>query len=187
MKTFLAGSLAVIAIAVAVPFASAEGPRHGPDGPRGPGAHGPKFHDRHGGGHHEMRRHRRGKHFEKGAKMRLMDLIETYDANADGAVSQAEVDQFRADRLKKFDADGDGKLSLAEYEKLWLDAMRERMVDAFQRHDDDGDGQVTTEEFGERTKRMVMMRDRNDDGVLNMDDTKRRRHGLRTGKPSKEN
>ena len=53
------------------------------------------------------------------------------------------------DRLAEFDADNDGSLTLEEYQALWLDAMRERMVDRFQAHDDDGDAIVTVEEFVE--------------------------------------
>ena len=112
--------------------------------------------------------------------VRLIEMIEVYDADGDGAVSQEEIDQWRAERLGQFDADGDGRLSLEEYQALWLDAMRERMVDRFQAHDDDGDGQVTVEEFGERTSRIVLMRDRNGDGVLNLDDARRGRHARPT-------
>ena len=43
--------------------------------------------------------------------------------------------------------------------------MRERMVDQFQAHDDDGDGMVTAEEFGERFDRIMSRLDDNDDGA----------------------
>ena len=56
-------------------------------------------------------------------------LFEAFDANQDGTLTQAEVDQARQAKLAEFDADGDGSLSLEEYQALWLDAMRERMVD----------------------------------------------------------
>ncbi|MEM8658939.1 MAG: calcium-binding protein, partial [Pseudomonadota bacterium] len=78
---------------------------------------------------------------------RLMRFMETFDANADGSLTQEEIDSTRAERLAEFDADTDGVLTLEEFQALWLDAMRERMVDQFQSHDDDGDGQVTAEEF----------------------------------------
>ena len=99
-----------------------------------------------------------------------------FDANEDGKLSQEEIDQGRANQLKKFDKNGDGTLNLAEYEALWLDAKRERMVDRFQGHDADGDGKVTTEEFGKRFANMVKYMDSNDDGVLDETDM-RRRHG----------
>lgn len=144
-------------------------------------------HDRHGDGGHHGHGHGRDGHKGRahgggghGGKMghgrrtdRLMDLMELYDLDGDGKVTQAEIDQGRADRLGEFDSDGDGTLSLQEYEALWLDAMRERMVDRFQKHDDDGDGQVTVEEFSERTGRMVMRGDRNDDGAISLEDLRR--------------
>lgn len=103
------------------------------------------------------------------------DVLNTYDKNSDGSVTQDEVDAFRADRLAEFDSDGDGSLSLDEYEALWLDAFREKMVDNFQRHDDDGDGRITIAEFGEEQKNWVARMDINDDGVLNLDDRPKRK------------
>ena len=176
MKKYLVGGVAILAVAAAIPLvAGAAG--GGDHGPRGKGGH--AMHGAHGS--HGM--HHGGKRRGHQAKARMLDMLETYDLDADGSITQAEVDRFRSDRLAAFDTDGDGKLSLEEYEALWLDAMRARMVDAFQRHDDDGDGAVTVEEFGERTSRLVVLRDRNDDGVLNLDDVKRKRghHGPRGG------
>jgi len=80
----------------------------------------------------------------------------------------------RQARLAEFDSDGDGSLTLEEYQALWLDAMRERMVDQFQAHDDDGDGRVTVEEFGERYSSLAQRLDRNDDGQVTQDDLRRR-------------
>ncbi len=108
---------------------------------------------------------------------RVLELIELYDQDGDDRVTQAEIDEARADRLSEFDSDGNGTLSLQEYEALWLEAMRERMVDRFQSHDDDGDGQVTVEEFSKRTARLVVRRDRNEDGAIDLEDARRGRHG----------
>ena len=102
------------------------------------------------------------------------NLLETFDTNGDGQLTQAEIDGFRAERLAKFDTDGNGTLTLQEYEALWLDAFRERMVDAFQRHDDDGI--VTTEEFNDPYATMVARMDRNDDGVLSGEELRPKRH-----------
>jgi Ca2+-binding EF-hand superfamily protein len=95
-------------------------------------------------------------------------------------VTQAEIDQARQSRLAEFDQNGDGSLSLEEYQALWMDAMRERMVDRFQAHDDDGDALITVEEFAEPYDRMVSRLDRNGDGALTPDEL--RRHGERGGR-----
>ncbi|MEO1276973.1 MAG: acid-shock protein, partial [Pseudomonadota bacterium] len=109
---------------------------------------------------------------------------EAYDADGDGAVTQAEIDSTRAARLAEFDVDADGTLSITEYEALWLDAMRERMVRQFQRHDRDGDGIVTADEFQRRTANMVMLRDRNGDGALSIYDLRRNRRAEAPAAPA---
>lgn len=165
----------------------------------GHGTHHRMHHDSHYGGAHHRGRLDRGRHHDRakgwahgsggegGMKRhgrgmdrvmdrrtdRVMDLVELYDRDGDGKVTQVEIDQARADRLAAFDNDGDGALSLQEYEALWLDAMRARMVDRFQSHDDDGDGSVTVEEFSERTGRMVLRGDRNGDGAISQEDMRR--------------
>ena len=176
MKKTIAATDAVIALGAAIPLAASGGDRYGDDRGDRNGAHGMK------GDRGEMMRGPHGKRdgMRRGgvrAKIRMQEFIETNDADGDGRVTQDEVDQWRADRLASFDADGNGQLSLDEYEQLWLDAMRERMVRQFQKHDSDGDAQVTADEFGERTAHMVMMRDRNEDGVISVDDLGR--HGRR--------
>jgi len=99
--------------------------------------------------------------------------LERYDTNKDGATTQAEVDAVRGDRLKQFDRNNDGKLNLEEYAALWLDAYRRQMVDQFQGHDDDGDGQVTIEEFNENFANLVRRNDRNGDGKVDATDVAR--------------
>jgi Ca2+-binding EF-hand superfamily protein len=103
-----------------------------------------------------------------------MRFFEQFDANQDGRLTQAEIEQVRQGRLTEFDQNGDGSLSLEEYQALWMDAMRERMVDRFQAHDDDGDGMVTAEEFGEPFDRMINRFDRNGDGEVTSDEMRRR-------------
>jgi hypothetical protein len=104
----------------------------------------------------------------------MMRMFDSFDANADGALTQEEIDGVRGERFAAFDGDGDKALTLGEYQALWLDAMRERMVDRFQHLDADGDGKVTAEEFSRPFARMVARADRNDDGKLDRDD--RRQH-----------
>lgn len=109
-------------------------------------------------------------------------LIEQFDADKDGKLTQAELDQSRAAQHAKFDANKDGKLTLKEYEALWLDAMRTRMVRNFQRHDTDGDAVVTVEEFGARFANMIERLDRNNDGALSKEDRRQRHEGRRGGR-----
>ena len=118
--------------------------------------------------------HDRGGDSQRG-RGRGAAMLENFDTNGDGQLTQAEIDAVRADRFAAFDTDGNGELTLGEYEALWLDAMRERMVDRFQSLDNDGDAIVTTAEFVEPFAAMVSRMDRNQDGIINADDMGR--HG----------
>jgi Ca2+-binding EF-hand superfamily protein len=115
-------------------------------------------------------RHHGGGHRGAGAIL----LFEQFDTNQDGRLTQDEIDQARQSRLAEFDQNGDGSLSLEEYQALWMDAMRERMVDRFQAHDDDGDGLVTAEEFGQSFERIIVRFDRDGDGEVTVDEMRRR-------------
>lgn len=132
------------------------------------GHHGMQHGMRHGGNHHGGGQH---------GSRHMMGMMESFDTDGDGKLSQEEIDQTRGERFGGFDADGDQALTLAEYEKLWLDAMRERMVDRFQHLDADGDGQVTAEEFKAPYAKMVRRMDHNEDGVIDSEDSPRRHHG----------
>ena len=101
---------------------------------------------------------------------RGLSLLDTFDANADGTLTQAEVDQVRNERLSAFDTNNDGNLTLDEYEMLWMDAMRERMIDQFQDHDDDGNGIVTAAEFADPYRRLVARMDADGDGTVTRDE-----------------
>lgn len=105
---------------------------------------------------------------------RMLRMMEHFDGDGDGRISQAEIDTARRERLAEFDRDGNGTLSLEEYEALWLDAMRTRMVRGFQRHDRDGDGAVTPDEFTRRFSHTVLRFDRNGDEVLDRSDWEHR-------------
>ena len=116
-----------------------------------------------------------GREYRRG-RGRGAAMLENFDTDGDGQLTQAEIDAVRADRFAAFDTDGNGELTLGEYAALWLDVMRERMVDRFQEHDSDGDGKVTVEEFGKRFANMVKYMESNNDGVIDENDM-RRRHG----------
>jgi Ca2+-binding EF-hand superfamily protein len=117
----------------------------------------------------------------RGAGGHGLTLLETFDTDRDGRLTQAEIDAVRTARFAEFDKDGDGKLSLEEYQLLWVEAMRPRMVRQFQGHDRDGDGAITQEEFLERYRLLVYRLDADNDGVLTREELRPRRGGRRGG------
>lgn len=82
-----------------------------------------------------------------GPGMMGRQMVERYDANKDGSVTQQEIEQNRAQWLAEFDADKNGTLSLDEFKLLWLKARNEMMVREFQFFDRDGNAQLTLEEY----------------------------------------
>ena len=79
---------------------------------------------------------------------RQADLLATFDADADGALSDAERAAMRESRavdlVARLDADGDGRLSVAEF----VDGRRGgRRGPPPELLDADGDGYVTAEEL----------------------------------------
>jgi Ca2+-binding EF-hand superfamily protein len=109
-----------------------------------------------------------------GHEQRVIELLETFDGNGDGRLTQEEIDAARDAQFGRFDANGDGRLSLEEYQNLWTDAMRRAMVRQFQRHDSDGDAALTKEEFRERYARMIVRFDRDGDGVITLEELRAR-------------
>ncbi len=97
-------------------------------------------------------------------------LLEQFDTNEDGVVTQDEIDAVRAAELAEYDTDGEGTLSLEEYQAYWLSRLYERMVDAFQHLDADGDGEVTIDEFNAGLANIVERLDASGDGALGEDD-----------------
>ena len=104
-------------------------------------------------------------------------LMERYDANKDGKITQAEIDQNRQQWLADADTNKDGTLSLEEFKVLWLKSRNEMMVRDFQFFDRDGSGQVTVEEYKGPMADMVANRDQNADGSLGADDRPARGEG----------
>lgn len=120
-----------------------------------------------GEGHREGRGH--------GVMRGMMGLLQEIDGNDDGAITQTEVDAYRAAIVNGADTSGEGDLSLEEFETIWAQQTRERMVDAFQKLDADGNGLVTQEELDDRFGNIVERMDRNGDGQLDREDRRGRR------------
>jgi Ca2+-binding EF-hand superfamily protein len=108
-------------------------------------------------------------------------LLDNFDTDDDGRVTQAEIDEARRQRLAGFDRDGNGELSLEEYQALWLDAMRRPMVRGFQANDADASGGITVEEFQARYEDVVRDLDRDGNGELTQDNLRRRGRGSGPG------
>jgi len=106
-----------------------------------------------------------------------MRMLDQFDANGDGKVTQDEIDTARSARFAKYDANGDGKLGLDEFDALFREVTRPMMVRAFQKLDPDGDAGVTTDEYDAAFSGMVERMDRNGDGALSRDDMRRHRRG----------
>jgi Ca2+-binding EF-hand superfamily protein len=106
-----------------------------------------------------------------------LTLLETFETDRDGRLTQAEVDAVRTARFAESDTNVDGRLSLEEYQVLWVEVMRPRMVRQFQGHDRDGDGAVAQEEFLERYRLLVYRLDADNDGVLTREELLGARRG----------
>lgn len=93
-------------------------------------------------------------------------MIEMFDQNKDGSVTQDEVNASVAERFAAADADKDGRVTLEEFKAYRLTEMQPMKVRAFQRLDRDGDGKVTRAEFDRISDRMFARLDRDGDGEL---------------------
>ena len=90
--------------------------------------------------------HRHGRHHKRHGK-RMETMLRDFDLNGDKQLTQNEVNDALTIRLNQFDLDKDGQLNLEEFSAYWMDRKHYRMVDSFQRLDEDGDAVVTAAEF----------------------------------------
>jgi hypothetical protein len=124
------------------------------------------------GGHHGMRGGDGPMHgmMGRGGMGGPMRMLEQFDTDKDGKLTQAEIDAGQKAKFAEANKDGQGGVSIQEFEPFFWAQHREMMVRAFQMLDSDGDGQVTEAEISERTAGMVERMDRNGDGALSRDD-----------------
>ncbi|NBN62985.1 EF-hand domain-containing protein [Pannonibacter tanglangensis] len=95
-------------------------------------------------------------------------MLEQFDLDKDGALTQDEVSRAATDRFTRADANTDGKVTLDEFRAFRLVEAEPMRIRAFQRLDRDGDGKVTREEFDTLSARLFARLDRDDDGTLAM-------------------
>jgi len=123
-------------------------------------------------------------------------LMERFDKNKDGQLSQDEVPAKVWERLGKADADGNGVVTKEEFMAAHKEGAANgegRGGDRFAALDKDGDGKVSKEEAGEKFADRFDKVDANSDGFLTKDEIKAaiQNHGMRKdangdGKISKE-
>ena len=96
----------------------------------------------------------------------------TLDADKDGKVTQAEIDAPRLARVTGLDANNDGMMSAAELSAMFMVGMQARAdqhaARMLERHDSDGDGQISAAEIaaGPRPVNMIARMDTDGDGAI---------------------
>lgn len=169
----VAGAVALFGVSAVTSYSVAEprGSWGGHDG--GPGSHGMRHHKM--GGHHGMKRHgMRGHGRRHGSGMGMTYLMERFDSDKNGKLTQDELNKARESLLGKHDGNKDGALTLAEFSTLWLEVMHRRMVRNFQHMDEDGDASISLDEFLKPYANVVARKDRNGDGTLDKEDRRHR-------------
>lgn len=119
-------------------------------------------------------------------------MIEKFDANGDGAITKAEIQEAAAARFAQADTNGDGVLSAEEMtaaaQARSAKATGDRVAKRIEKLDTNGDGQLSLDEMQARgTERLDRMFDRADadgDGTLTLAElqemkSKFGRHGKR--------
>jgi len=108
----------------------------------------------------------RGHGGHRGGEHRVERLFERFDVDEDGVITQAEIEEVRAQNFTSADGDGNDEISLEEFKVAFLERSNDRMVRAFQFLDRDGDGTVTLEEIDTVANRMFNRLDRDGNGTV---------------------
>jgi len=115
------------------------------------------------------------------------ETLARYDANKDGAVTRAELDQVLETDFRALDTDADGKLSKAE---AWAESERRWKESGTQSTpllDWSRDGFVDFAEFANMARATFVRLDRNEDGTVDADEMRpRRRPTQGEGRPHPE-
>jgi len=112
---------------------------------------------------------------------RAMAHLSEIDANADGMLTQAEIDTFRATRAAEMDTNGDGAVSFEEANARHAAKREQRARARFDRQDQNGDGVLSADEIGNRAAKMFERLDTNSDGIVDAEELASRRGHHRRG------
>lgn len=114
--------------------------------------------DKNSAPHHFAKADFRNQQGHRGHLGLSQQFFKQIDADADGTITQQELDTFRAAKVKAADTNKDGALSLKEFEPVYQEMTRTRMVRAFQHLDSNGDSVISKQEmddrFGNKMQRM---------------------------------
>lgn len=106
------------------------------------------------------------------------------DADKDGKVTKAEVEAFRAAKVKAMDANADGKISAEELAAPRIaaatDRIKARSAEMVKKMDSDGDGMLSAAELAARPgPEMLFDRiDANSDGAVTQDEVDAARQAM---------
>ena len=119
-----------------------------------------------------------GKHEGRHGHWGRMALTEM-DADKDGTVTSAEIKAHEAAEAAEIDADKNGTITvdelIAHHEKM----RQQHMADRLKAMDQNGDGNISVDEYeAAHTWRMARL-DRNGDGKIEPDEMRFRHHGER--------
>nr|WP_321458163.1 hypothetical protein [uncultured Cohaesibacter sp.] len=104
-------------------------------------------------------------------------MLQQFDANKDGVLTKAEVNDGFDKKVAENDKDGDSAINLEEFKAEWLKMTQNRMARGFQFMDTNADGKITPAELKAHADQMFAFMDSNNDGKLDQNDGPRRGMG----------
>lgn len=108
-----------------------------------------------------------------GHMQNMAKKIKEIDTNDDGIISLNEVQAWQTSKMTNYDTNADGQMDLGEFEALWIEQKRSHMVDKFQNFDEDGDGQITSDELAAPLNFMFERFDKDGNGEITKQEMKK--------------
>jgi Ca2+-binding EF-hand superfamily protein len=123
-----------------------------------------------------------GKHEGRHGHWGRMMLTEM-DADKDGTVTRAEIEAYEAARAAEIDADKDGTITVEELIAHREKMRQQHMAERLKAMDQNGDGNVSVEEYEAAHAWRMARLDRNGDGKIEPDEMRFRHRGERHHHP----